>query len=429
MSIKEPQDSTTPLDNKVDFWIENDLNVLFTGTQGVGKSTIIEEAFNRNNLKFKYFTASLMDPYLTLIGVPKEKVLENGESVLEYIKPKEFSNDIDLGVEAIFFDEFNRASPAVRNAVMELIQFKSINGVRLPNLRVVWAAINPADEEETFDVFELDPAQKDRFHVQYVLDNEPNHQFFKDKFGSHMSKIAIKWWKGIPDEIKKHISPRRLEYALDMYRMGGDVSDTLISESRPDDLVRKLQDMTGGEGTNIDRWMSDPQSFLNDITDQNNPYEGDVVKAFVDLKNYSMDMATDLVGSLLPEQLRTIADDDDAIDLLLRNYIGPKSESVKSTLDESGWHDQHHEYIYNKLDKNAPDSFLKAFKAGDFDGMKNNLDSGYTYLVTLMWAKDNLDEFPTDLMREFYKEKPRILKFLAQWDYKTASQLFEPPKV
>ena len=41
------------------------------------------------------------------------------------------------------FDELNRAKPKVRNAVMELIQFRSINGIKFNNLRMIWAAINP----------------------------------------------------------------------------------------------------------------------------------------------------------------------------------------------------------------------------------------------------------------------------------------------
>ena len=43
-------------------------------------------------------------------------------------------------------DEFSRAHKKVRNAVMELIQFKSINGRKFKNLKIVWAAINPDDD-------------------------------------------------------------------------------------------------------------------------------------------------------------------------------------------------------------------------------------------------------------------------------------------
>ena len=47
--------------NNFDFWIENNLNVLLRGKHGVGKTAMVVDAFERNNLKYKYFSASTMD--------------------------------------------------------------------------------------------------------------------------------------------------------------------------------------------------------------------------------------------------------------------------------------------------------------------------------------------------------------------------------
>ena len=159
---------------KMDHWIETNRNVLFCGRHGVGKTACIIESFDRNNLNWKYFSAATMDPWVDFIGCPKEKV-EDGKSYLELIRPKEFQND---EIEAIFFDEYNRSHKKVRNAVMELIQFKSINGRKFENLRFIWAAINPEDEDE-YDVEALDPAQKDRFHVHVEVPYKPDLVYFK----------------------------------------------------------------------------------------------------------------------------------------------------------------------------------------------------------------------------------------------------------
>ena len=75
--------------NKLDFWLKKNKNVLLIGNHGVGKTSIVMDGFERNG---------------------------------------------------IFMDEYNRTNPKVRNALMELIQFKSINGRKFPNLKVVWAA-------------------------------------------------------------------------------------------------------------------------------------------------------------------------------------------------------------------------------------------------------------------------------------------------
>jgi hypothetical protein len=213
-------------EKKLDFYIKNGYNVLMRGRHGVGKTAVIKQAFERAGLNWKYFSAATMDPWVDFVGIPKEVVDEDGRSSIELIRPKNFQND---EVEAIFLDEFNRAKPKVRNAVMELIQFKSINGVPFNNLRIVWAAINPEDEEADlhYDVDELDAAQKDRFHILLDIPYEPSKAWFVKKFGKDVGGGAVEWWKGLPVEQNILVSPRRLEFALTLHGQGGDIRDVL----------------------------------------------------------------------------------------------------------------------------------------------------------------------------------------------------------
>lgn len=415
------------LDDKMDFWLKNNLNVLLTGTQGVGKSALIENTVKRNGIQnYKYFTASLMDPYLTLIGVPKEGKTDNGESFLDFIVPKEMQDD---SVEFIFLDEFNRAPQAVRNAVMELIQFKSINGRRLKNLKAVWAAINPYDDNETFNVFELDPAQKDRFHVQYTIPCEPSAEYFTSKFGNHMAKTAIKWWNAVPEDIRSEISPRRLDYGLEMYQMGGDVRDVLHELSRPETLIRQLEDLTGGEGSSMDRWMSDPESFLEEIINRNVKYEGDVVADFKELKKLMLDQAVDYVGKLLPEQLGLLKDDSATVELLLRNIAGPCNDTVETSLKESAWHPQHNQFIFDSAKQKTSAKFFKALEAEDFDAMEKHAKSGLELMITIMYAEktEGVAKPLPERYKECYELKPALLKYLAMCDYNRASEMFKAP--
>ena len=142
--------------NNLKRYLTLNFNVLFTGKHGVGKTSILSKTFEDEGIKWKYFSAATMDPWTELVGIP-----ENVNGELEFIRPKSLDE-----YDAIFFDELNRAPDKVLNAIMELIQFKSINGRKFPKLRVVWAAINPPDEEDTYKVNTLDPAQLDRFQVQ-----------------------------------------------------------------------------------------------------------------------------------------------------------------------------------------------------------------------------------------------------------------------
>jgi len=208
------------------FWIDNNMNVLFIGKHGVGKTAIATSALEKHGLRWKYFSASTMDPWVDFIGVPKEQDY-NGVKVLGLIRPKEFAFD---EIEALIFDEFNRSPKKVKNAVMELIQFKSINGHKFNNLRFIWAAINPEDDDDLqYDVEPLDPAQKDRFHVHIYLPYEPNKDYFINKFGTEVANAAIQWWDNLSNDIKGKlaVSPRRLDYALQMFTLGGNLRDVL----------------------------------------------------------------------------------------------------------------------------------------------------------------------------------------------------------
>jgi len=360
---------------KLDFWIRSNLNVLMIGKHGVGKTSMVIEAFNKHKLKWLYFSAATMDPWVDFIGVTKEKSNGDGQSYLELVRPKVFQND---EVECIFMDEYNRcitgdtkiqltgrysipiselvgrdyfyvysynkqtkkicigkghsarltqknakiikvtldngtiikctedhpfllldgsyknakdltindrlmsldfyswfvikiedygtsdvydttvddyhnfalecgvfvhnSHKKVRNAVMELIQFKSINGKKFNNLRFIWAAVNPDDENEEeirYDVEKIDPAQLDRFHVHVEIPYKPDIKFFDSKYGD-IAKPAIEWWNLLNPEEKNLVSPRRLDYALSIYQLQGDLRDVLPKNINVSELYKLL---------------------------------------------------------------------------------------------------------------------------------------------------------------------------------------------
>jgi len=225
---------------KLDFWISKHYNVLFIGRHGVGKTSIIKNAFDKAGIRWKYFSASTMDPWVDFIGVPKEQQDERG-AYLDIIRPKEFQHD---EVEALFFDEFNRSPKKVRNAVMELMQFKSINGKKFNNLKMVWAAINPEEDEDSdmsYQVEDLDPAQRDRFQIEYEIPYAPDKDYFKGRYGSEKADVAIEWWQSLSDKVKLKLSPRRLDYALTVFMDGGDIRDALPRDCNPSKLMQELQ--------------------------------------------------------------------------------------------------------------------------------------------------------------------------------------------
>jgi hypothetical protein len=200
---------------------------MFIGEHGVGKTGAVKGVFEKFGVKMKYFSGSTMDPFTDLIGIPRavDRIIgyrDDGVTpitmkVIEYVKPEGLDE-----WEAIFIDEFNRAHKRTRNAVMELLQFHSLNGVPVGKVRMVWIAINPEDEEGTYDVEKMDPAQADRFDYIIEVPYKPCLAFFADKYGQQ-GVAAVEWWNHQNDDAKKAVSPRRLEKAIRVYNMKGDL--------------------------------------------------------------------------------------------------------------------------------------------------------------------------------------------------------------
>lgn len=237
-------------------------NVLFSGLHGIGKTTVIKEVFQeRFGDKWKYFSASTLDPWVDLVGVPKVIDHENKRSTLELIRPSFIEND---EVEAIMFDEFNRAPDKVINAVMELIQFKSINGHKLKNLKVIWAAINPEDDDDTYSVNHLDPAQLDRFQVHLAVPYKIDEDYFNGKYPS-TGQIFIQWWKDLPGDIQRKVSPRRADYAADAHSKGCRLEDFLPTECNVSALRKMLMSLPFHDLIKNVKNDEDATIFISDI--------------------------------------------------------------------------------------------------------------------------------------------------------------------
>ena len=256
---------TKNIDQILTHAVGNGLNVLLKGKHGVGKTAMVQACFEAAGLKWKYYSASTMDPWVDFIGVPKEKTDTDGTTYLDLVRPRDLAHD---EVEAIFFDELNRSHKKIRNAVMELIQFKSINGKKFKNLKIVWAAVNPDDEEGTYDVEKLDPAQIDRFQVHIDVPQDPDIAWFKKTFGPQGER-AVKWWSSLDEKMKNLVSPRRLEYALQMLNSGGDVRTVLDAKVNVSNFVSS---MTKGDPLEVcnDLMKKTPAEVQRYLMDNNN---------------------------------------------------------------------------------------------------------------------------------------------------------------
>lgn len=194
-------------------YINAGLAVVISGVHGVGKTAKLKEACSQLGLTVKYYSASTLDPYTDLVGIP---VPNTETKTVEYFRPHEIDK-----ADVIFFDEINRADPKTLNTIMEIILDHSINGEVLPNLKCVVSAMNPVSDDYATD--ELDAALLDRFDVFLQADPEVDLGYFVKKFGDAVGKAAVEFWNeyhGSFTNAKKssargneipYLSPRRLD--------------------------------------------------------------------------------------------------------------------------------------------------------------------------------------------------------------------------
>lgn len=227
--------------NKVQEYMKNDLNVLISGQAGTGKTEIVLKAAENLGLKVKYYSASTLDPYTDLIGIP---VPQNETRTVDFYRPKEIDE-----ADVVFFDEMNRADDKVLNTIFELIQFRSINGEKLPKLRCAISAINPNDGNYTVE--DLDMALVDRFDT--YLQSEPNIDlpYFKAKFGKDMAMAVQKWWNDYERNRTNssrssknpmgYISPRRMDKICSTFLKIP--AQTTVAETLPPDVNTSVKEL------------------------------------------------------------------------------------------------------------------------------------------------------------------------------------------
>lgn len=203
-------------------WLDANKNVLLIGDHGVGKTQSIVELAKKEGVNLKYYSCSTLDPYTDLVGVPTVVEDENGKH-LENVRPRDLDD-----AELLFLDELNRADEKVINALLEIIQFQTINGEPLPKLRCVWAAINPPGS--VYTVTELDPAVIDRFDVYHQVNPKADSNYLTSAgIRKEVAEVLVTWWRDQSRnrDQREAITPRRLEKIGLLFEQTGQVKEAI----------------------------------------------------------------------------------------------------------------------------------------------------------------------------------------------------------
>jgi hypothetical protein len=258
--------------------IESEYNILLSGIHGIGKTYAVMQAVEDLGWKMKYYSTATLDPYVDLVGVPVPSELEGENPVLKMVRPREIDE-----VDVVFFDELNRADPRTLNAVLEAVQFRTINGEPLKNLKCVIGAINPAGED--YNVDELDPALLDRFHIYYDLTPKSPRGYLLTKYPRNLVDAFTSWWSNHNTaKREEYISPRRLDMMMDVYVKTGSLDMLKLAvhntlEVDIDILINRIAVAEGKAkpGANLKDKLSKADWWTKDTVGRNIPDVADYI--------------------------------------------------------------------------------------------------------------------------------------------------------
>ena len=303
---------STSMIPKAEQYYDAGMNVLLIGLHGVGKTEAIISLARERNITLKYYSCSTLDPFTDLVGVPtprqfctRDRIwLRNGSDncpfcnstlesensplveSLKMVRPR----DVDEA-ELIFFDEFNRGDEKTQNAIFEIIQFRTINGEKLPHVKACWAAMNPPDGD--YKVSDLDPALIDRFDVFIDIQAKPSVQYMAQTLPKPIAQALYSWWGEHNQQrrgMENFISPRRLMKIGQVYQATGDFRPALpkwiqadrqklsaLLERAEADMkkiaanspVGKLGDGPNPRFTYEENWLSDKRMIVSKYMKEN----------------------------------------------------------------------------------------------------------------------------------------------------------------
>ena len=138
--------------------------VLLRGRHGIGKSTVVYQYAAQQDMEVVERRASQMtEGYL--VGLPSIEA-----DSTRFNPPDWFKAACDRPV-VLFLDEVDRATLEVRQGIFELTDSRKLNGHKLHNDTLIFAAVNGGEHGAQYQVGEMDPAELDRWTV---FDIEPS---------------------------------------------------------------------------------------------------------------------------------------------------------------------------------------------------------------------------------------------------------------
>jgi len=122
-----------------DFTVIGDNNIIVFGPSGIGKTEMAIQAVKKSKYNYIYLNLSVLEAP-DLVGLP---TIENGRTT--YATPDFLPLDCKDTENILIVDEIDKAKDELQNPMLELFQFRSVNGKKL-NIKSIIATGNLPNE-------------------------------------------------------------------------------------------------------------------------------------------------------------------------------------------------------------------------------------------------------------------------------------------
>jgi hypothetical protein len=170
----------TQLKESLPFLIQSGLVPNIIGKHGIGKSSVIAQYAKENGYSFHPFFLGQMNDTGDLLGLPEFDRDTTGRATgTRFIHPEKLPRNPR---SILFFDELNRASKDLLQAIFQLALEGTIHDYTLPKDSAIIMAMNPATDDYSVLDF-ADKAFADRFvHINLDPTHEEFHSYMNSKY-------------------------------------------------------------------------------------------------------------------------------------------------------------------------------------------------------------------------------------------------------
>lgn len=250
----------TQLKKAIPFLVESGLVPNIIGRHGIGKSSVISQYAKENGYSFHPFFLGQMSDNGDLLGLPEFNRSKDGVAVsVSFIHPAKLPKKPR---SILFFDELNRATKELLQAIFQLALEGTLHDYTLPEDSFIVMAMNPATDDYTVLDF-ADKAFADRF-VHIVLDptHDEFHTYMKTKYTTSTVSEFLKQQTKLLEETD--LSPASLDFVKPS-RRSWDRLQKLELTGMPQELFREAGMGIVGAAAMIayNSWRENQVSILN----------------------------------------------------------------------------------------------------------------------------------------------------------------------